>query len=31
MKDGKIEEQELNEVKNYWWFIATHNWVICGS
>lgn len=31
MKDGNIKEQELNEVENYWWFIATHNWVICGS
>lgn len=40
MKDGNIKEQELqqllseqelNEVENYWWFIATHNWVVCGS
>ena len=31
MKDGNIKEQELNDVENYWWFFATHNWVICGS
>lgn len=31
MKEGNIKEQELNKVENYLWFIATHNWVICGS
>ena len=26
-----LEENELTNVENYWWFIATQNWVICGS
>lgn len=30
MEEGNIKEQELNEVENYGWFIATYNWAICG-